>query len=63
MWQDGYGQLDGSLLIHVHPHVDLSFDAQNITNSKLYYFVGDKNVPRAYYNNGRTVYAGVKVNF
>ncbi len=63
MWQDSYGQLDGSLLIHVVPHVDLSFDAQNITNSKLYYFVGDKNVPRAYYNNGRTVYAGARLNF
>lgn len=63
MWQDDFGQLDGSVLIHVTKQVDLSFDAQNITNSKLYYFVGDKAVPRAYYDNGRTFYAGARLNF
>jgi iron complex outermembrane receptor protein len=63
MWQDDFGQLDGSLLFHVTKQVDLSFDAQNLTNSKLYYFVGDKAVPRAYYNNGRTFYAGARLNF
>jgi iron complex outermembrane receptor protein len=47
----------------VTKQVDLSFDAQNLTNSKLYYFVGDKAVPRAYYNNGRTFYAGARLNF
>jgi len=63
MWQDDYDQLDGSLLVHVTKHVDLSFDAQNVTGSKLYYFIGDKSVPRAYYNNGRTFYAGARLNF
>ena len=63
MWQDDYGQLDGSLLFNVTKHIALSFDAQNILNHKLYYFVGDPSIPRAYYNNGRTVYAGARVTF
>ena len=63
MWQDDFGQLDGSLLVHVTPHVALSFDAQNLTDSKLYYFIGDKAVPRAYYRNGRTFYAGARLTF
>ncbi|MEG8039151.1 TonB-dependent receptor [Sphingomonas sp. LR60] len=63
MWQDGYGQLDGSLLVHVTPHLALSADAQNIGNAKLYYFVGDRAIPRAYYDNGRTFYLGVRVTY
>jgi iron complex outermembrane receptor protein len=63
MWQDDFGQLDGSVLVHLTKQVDLSFDAQNLTNSKLYYFIGDKAVPRAYYDNGRTFYAGARLNF
>jgi iron complex outermembrane receptor protein len=63
MWQDDFGQLDGSLLVHVTKSLALSVDAQNITNAKLYYFVGDPAVPRAYYDNGRTVYAGIRLTF
>ena len=63
MWQDGFGQLDGSLLVHVTPHIALSADAQNITNAKLYYFVGDPAIPRAYYDNGRTVYLGLRLTY
>jgi iron complex outermembrane receptor protein len=63
MWQDDFGQLDGSLLLHVTKNVALSVDAQNIANAKLYYFVGDPAIPRAYYDNGRTVYAGVRLTF
>jgi iron complex outermembrane receptor protein len=63
MWQDNFGQLDGSLLVHVTKNLALSVDAQNITNAKLYYFVGDPAVPRAYYDNGRTVYGGLRLTF
>ncbi|MEH3121387.1 MAG: TonB-dependent receptor [Sphingomonas phyllosphaerae] len=63
MWQDGYGQLDGSLLVHVTPHLALSADAQNITNAKLYYFVGDPAIPRSYYDNGRTFYLGLRITY
>jgi iron complex outermembrane receptor protein len=63
MWQDNYGQLDGSLIVHVTKYLDLTADAQNLLNRKLYYFVGDPSIPRAYYNNGRTFWAGAKVTF
>ena len=63
MWQGNYGQLDGSLIVHLMKHFDLTADAQNILNHKLYYFVGDPSIPRAYYNNGRTFWLGGKVTF
>jgi iron complex outermembrane receptor protein len=63
MWQDNYGQLDGSLIVHVMRHFDVTVDAQNLLNHKLYYFVGDPAIPRAYYNNGRTFWLGGKVTF
>jgi iron complex outermembrane receptor protein len=62
-WQADYGQLDGSVLFHLTPHIALSFDAQNILNHKLYYYVSDPSIPYAIYNNGRTVYAGARVTF
>lgn len=62
-WQADYGQLDGSVLFHLTPHIALSFDAQNILNHKLYYYVSDPRIPYAIYNNGRTVYAGARVTF
>ncbi|HSU67879.1 MAG TPA: TonB-dependent receptor, partial [Tepidisphaeraceae bacterium] len=63
MWQGNYGQLDGSLLVHVTRYFDLTFDAQNLLDRKLYYFVGNPAIPRAYYNNGRTFWLGGKVTF
>lgn len=62
-WQADYGQLDGSVQFRVTPHISLTFDAQNILNHKLYYYVSDPDIPYAIYNNGRTVYAGARVNF
>ena len=63
MWQDDFGQLDGSLLVHVTKNISATIDAQNLLNHKLYYFVGDPSIPRAYYNNGRTFWVGAKVTF
>jgi iron complex outermembrane receptor protein len=63
MWQDDFGTLDGSLTINVTKNFALTADAQNLLNSKLYYFVGDPSIPRAYYNNGRTFWIGGKVHF
>jgi len=63
MWQDSFGQLDGSLLVHVTKQIAVSIDAQNLLNRKLYYFVGNPAIPRAYYNNGRTFWLGGKVSF
>jgi iron complex outermembrane receptor protein len=63
MWQGNYGTLDGSLIVNVTKNLALTADAQNLTNRKLYYFVGDPSIPRAYYNNGRTFWVGGKVTF
>jgi iron complex outermembrane receptor protein len=63
MWQDDYGQLDGSVTVHLTRNFALTADAQNLLNHKLYYFVGDPSIPRAYYNNGRTFWLGGKVTF
>jgi iron complex outermembrane receptor protein len=63
MWQGDYGQLDGSLIVHLTKYLDLTADAQNLLNHKLYYFVGDPSIPRAYYNNGRTFWVGAKATF
>jgi iron complex outermembrane receptor protein len=63
MWQDDFGTLDGSLTINVTKYFALTADAQNLLNHKLYYFVGDPSIPRAYYNNGRTFWVGGKVHF
>ena len=45
------------------PVIALTADAQNLTNAKLYYFVGDPSIPRAYYNNGRTFWVGARAKF
>ena len=63
MWQDDFGTLDGSLTVNVTKYLALTVDAQNLLNRKLYYFVGDPSIPRAYYNNGRTFWIGGKVHF
>lgn len=63
MWQDSFGQLDGSVVVHLTKQVSLTADAQNLLNHKLYYFVGNPAIPRAYYNNGRTFWVGGKVTF
>lgn len=63
MWQDDFGTLDASLVVNVTKNIALTADAQNLTNSKLYYFVGDPSIPRALYNNGRTFWVGARAKF
>jgi iron complex outermembrane receptor protein len=63
MFQDNVSSLDGSVSVNLNEHVALTFDAQNLTGEKLYYYVGNPSVPRAYYDNGRTFYAGARLKF
>ncbi len=63
MWQDDFGTLNGSFTLNITKNFALTADAQNLLNHKLYYFVGDPSIPRAYYNNGRTFWVGGKVHF
>ncbi len=61
--EDNYGSLDGSLTYAVNSNVTLTFDALNITNSKLKYYALDKTQPRAVYDNGTQIYAGLRLRF
>ena len=63
MWQDNYGTLDGSFSYNLTSHLALTLDAQNLTHQKLYYFVGNPSIPRAYYDNGQSWYAGVRLKY
>jgi iron complex outermembrane receptor protein len=63
MWQDDYGTLDGSFSYNLTQNVSLTLDAQNIAHEKLYYFVGDPSVPRAYYDNGQSWYVGARIKY
>jgi iron complex outermembrane receptor protein len=61
--QDNYGSLDGSVEVTVMPNVALTLDALNITNNLLKYYAIDRTQPRAVYENGTQVYAGIRVKF
>jgi iron complex outermembrane recepter protein len=63
MRQADFGSLDASLTVNLGKHFALTADGQNLTNKKLYYFVGDPSIPRAIYDNGRTLWIGGKVKF
>ncbi len=63
MWQDDFGSLDASVTVNLTKNFALTADAQNLLDKKLYYFVGDPAIPRAYYDNGRTFWLGGKVQF
>jgi len=63
MYQDDYGTLDGSFSYNLNSHVALTLDAQNLLHEKLYYFVGDPSIPRAYYDNGQSWYVGVRLKY
>ncbi len=61
--QDNYGSLDGSVEVNVTPNVALTFDALNITNNLLKYYAIDRTQPRAVYQNGTQLFAGLRVKF
>jgi iron complex outermembrane receptor protein len=61
--QENYGSLDGSVEVTVMPNVSLTLDALNITNNLLKYYALNTTQPRAVYENGTQVYAGIRVKF
>ncbi len=61
--QDGYGSLDASASYQVTKNVVLTLDALNITNNILKYYAANRTQPRAVYDNGTQVYAGVRLKF
>lgn len=61
--QDDYGSLDASVNVPVGKNITLSFDALNITNSLLKYYAQNKTQPRAVYDNGTRLFAGVRLKY
>ena len=57
------GQLDASANVNITKNVTFSVDALNLTDSLLKYYAANPTQPRAVYENGTQVYAGVHVKF
>nr|MEA2798782.1 iron complex outerrane recepter protein [Phenylobacterium sp.] len=58
--QDNYGQLDGSINYRINEHLELTFDALNITDNNLKYYALNKTQPRAVYENGTQLFFGLR---
>jgi iron complex outermembrane receptor protein len=61
--QDDYGSLDGSIDVKINDHLSLTLDGLNLTNKLLKYYALNKSQPRAVYENGRQIFAGLRVKF
>lgn len=61
--QDDYGSLDASFNWQVTPSITFTVDALNLTDNLLKYYADNKTQPRAVYQNGTQVYAGVRLKF
>ncbi len=61
--QDAIGSLDASFAWNVTPQVALTLEGQNLLDEDIVQFAGDKVRPRATYDNGRALYAGVRYRY
>lgn len=61
--QDAIGSMDGSFAWNVTPQIALTFEAQNILDEEITQFAGDPIRPRAVYDNGRALFAGVRYRY
>ncbi|HEV7384410.1 MAG TPA: TonB-dependent receptor, partial [Phenylobacterium sp.] len=61
--QDNYGQLDGSIGYRINEHLELTFDALNITDNNLKYYALNKTQPRAVYQNGTQLFFGLRIRY
>lgn len=55
--------LDASLNINLTRNISLTADAINLTGEKIVQFSGTEDRPRAFYDNGRQFYFGVRVRY
>jgi iron complex outermembrane receptor protein len=69
-WQAGTGYLSASLGYTLNDHVSFSFDAMNLNNPKLRYYIdgaqaglGFNKAPEAFYVNGRQYYLTANFKF
>jgi iron complex outermembrane receptor protein len=61
-YQSAGDYLNSSIQFKVTDNIAFTFDALNILNRKLRYTQGASS-PRAIYDNGRQLYAGIRVNY
>jgi iron complex outermembrane receptor protein len=61
--QDDYGSLDASVNVPVTDNITLSFDGLNLTDSLLKYYAENTTQPRAVYENGVRLFAGVRIKY
>src|SRR5205085_8025 len=61
--QDNSGTLDASVQVNVTPNVAVTLDGLNLNDQILKYYAENKTQPRAYYDNGRQIYFGVRVRY
>ncbi|MDE2182929.1 MAG: TonB-dependent receptor [Alphaproteobacteria bacterium] len=61
-YQSPADRIDASIQYTVNDNISLTFDALNITNRLLRYTQGTSE-PRAIYDNGRQLYAGIRVKY
>jgi iron complex outermembrane receptor protein len=61
-YQSAGDWLNTSVQVTVTDNVSLTFDALNLLNRKLRYTQGD-GMPRAIYDNGRQLYAGIRLKY
>lgn len=55
--------LDASLNVRLTDNISLTADAINLTDEKIVQFSGTRDRPRAFYDNGRQFYFGVRVRY
>ena len=61
--QAAIGNLAASASYDVTDNISLTFDALNLNNAILKYYANNTSQPRAFYDNGRQFYFGVRVKY
>jgi iron complex outermembrane receptor protein len=61
--QDELISLDTSLQYRFNDNWMVTFDGVNLTNEEIRQFAGTSTRPRAVYDNGRTYWVGVRLNY
>lgn len=61
--QEEMGSLDGSFAWNVTPQIAVTVEAQNILDEEINQFAGSTVRPRAVYDNGRALFAGVRYRY
>jgi iron complex outermembrane receptor protein len=63
LFEDTLTSLDAAASLNVTKYLAITFEAQNLTDSKVIAYDNTLSLPRAIYDNGRVFFGGVKVKF